>query len=120
MHYNDVFGLEFDWFAVDHDGHIGHFSSAGYGPIPRAALDNANAQEQLLAYFHEQPAQTDAEFMIAQVGTLDDWLAMARHGLFSYDYGESYGPYTLIARPARPTIIRALPASIQQFLRQVS
>jgi hypothetical protein len=120
MNRDDVFGLEFDWFAVDCDGHIGHFSSAGYGPIPQAVLDQADAQEQLLAYFQEQPKQTDAELMIAPAGTLDDWLAIARQGVFSYDYGVSYGPYQLVARPVHATLISALPAHIQQMIRHVS
>src|SRR5262245_42019847 len=101
MNRDDVLGLEFDWFAVDQDGHIGHFSSAGYGAIPRAVFDHVDAQDQLVAYFQEQPIQTDAELMIAPIGTLDEWIAMARQGVFSYDYGEWRGPYQLVARPVR-------------------
>jgi hypothetical protein len=120
MNRDDVFGLEYDWFAVDQDGHIGHFSSAGYGAIPLAVFDHADAQEQLFAYFQEQPIQTEAELMIAPGGTLDAWLAMARQGVFSYDFKHWDGPYQLIARPVRPTFISALPSHIQQIVRHVS
>lgn len=119
MNRDDVFGFEFDWFAVDQDGHIGHFSSAGYGAIPQAVLEHPDAQEQVAAYFQEQPKQTGAELMISTGGTLDDWLAMAHQGIFSYDFKHWDGPYQLIARPTRPTVLSALPTHIQQLVRHV-
>jgi hypothetical protein len=38
-------GGEFDWFAVDAAGHVGHFSTAGYGPVPRPVLDRLDAAQ---------------------------------------------------------------------------
>ncbi len=32
----DFYGYEFDWYAVDQEGQIGVFSTAGFGPIPQA------------------------------------------------------------------------------------
>ena len=36
---NDVTGMEFDWLGTDRWGYIGIFSSAGFGPVPQAALN---------------------------------------------------------------------------------
>jgi len=38
MSRQEVEGGEFDWFAVDGNGHLGHFATAGYGPVPAAVL----------------------------------------------------------------------------------
>lgn len=32
----DFMGLELDFLAVDRDGHVALFCTAGYGPIPEA------------------------------------------------------------------------------------
>ena len=31
-------GVEFDWFVVDGKGHVGHFATAGFGPVPATLL----------------------------------------------------------------------------------
>ena len=36
---HDYLGVEFDWIATDLDGHIGYFSSAGFGPLPEQILE---------------------------------------------------------------------------------
>jgi hypothetical protein len=36
-------GCEFDWFGVDAPGHVGHFSTAGSGPVPISVIDRLDA-----------------------------------------------------------------------------
>jgi hypothetical protein len=35
-------GIEFDWFAVDRNGFVGLFSSAGNGPVPTSVVAHAS------------------------------------------------------------------------------
>ena len=40
-HYKgELAGREFDWFAIDSDGNIGLFSTAGEGRIPETVFEN--------------------------------------------------------------------------------
>jgi hypothetical protein len=52
-------GLDLDWFAVDRDGHIGHFTTAGSGPVPRQALAENRAADALLAYLRQTDPTTE-------------------------------------------------------------
>jgi hypothetical protein len=78
-------GLEFDWFALDAEGHIGLFSSAGFGPVPPSV--QLHFQEHDRAAFHL------------------DWRVLAMEqacaecGLFLFDWQHWQGPYLKLAQP---------------------
>lgn len=42
-------GGEFHWFGVDAVGHVGHFSTAGFGPVPLPVLDRPDSAPQIAA-----------------------------------------------------------------------
>ncbi len=115
-------GVEFDWFAVDATGHVGHFSTAGYGPVPLPVLDRLDA------------AQTDELWSLGErllglpvvgqatghlPGEIDDWLELARRGLFGFDWQHGSGPYRRAATPGVPVSIADLPADLQRLVRLV-
>lgn len=85
-HFDERFpGLEFNWFALDAQGQMGLFSSAGFGPVP--------ASVQLHFQAHDQAAfQLDWSVLkMEQVGT--------ELGLFLFDWQHWKGPYLKLAQP---------------------
>jgi hypothetical protein len=116
-------GYEFDWFAVDTAGHIGHFSTAGFGPVPLSILDSLDHTqkdevwllgEQLLAL----PVIGRATGHLP--GRIDDWLELARRGLFGFDWKHWSGPYRRAATPSVPIEFAALPAKFQPLVGLVT
>jgi hypothetical protein len=115
-------GGEFDWFAVDADGHVGHFSTAGYGPVPLPVLERLDAArldelwslgERLL----DLPEVGQATGHLP--GRIDDWLQLARRGLFGFDWKHWSGPYLRAATPSVAVSVADLPADRQQLVRLV-
>ncbi len=108
-------GGKFDWFAVDGAGHIGHFATTGFGPVPVPILARLDAgqtdelwdlQDRVLGL----PIIGSATGHLP--GRIDDWLEMARRGLFSYDWKHWSGPYRLAATPSTPIRVTKLPIEI--------
>lgn len=115
-------GGEFDWFAVDAAGHVGHFSTAGYGPVPLPVLDRLDrAQEDALWSLGERllglPVIGQATGHLP--GRIDDWLELARRGLFGFDWKHWSGPYLRAAVPSVPVGVADLPAELQALVRLV-
>jgi hypothetical protein len=122
-------GFEFDWFAVDATGHVCHFSTAGSGPVPLSVLDRLDA------------AKTDALWSLGRrlltlpvigaatghlPGRIDDWLELARRGLFSFDWPfpslwSRYieHSYRRAATPSVPLEIVTLSPELQRLIRLV-
>lgn len=95
-------GGEFDWFAVDAAGHVGHFSTAGYGPVPLphlVRLDAAQVDEvwSLGERLLELPVVGRGTGHLP--GRIDDWLELASRGLFGFD--GSLGLARISGRPRR-------------------
>jgi hypothetical protein len=110
---------EFDWFAIDTAGHIGHFSTAGYGPVPVAILDRLDAPQtdelwSLGKRLLELPVIGQASGNLP--GRIDDWREMARRGLFSFDWQHWSGPYVRAATPDVPVTVEALSAELQAIV----
>ncbi|MFS1525476.1 hypothetical protein ACL7TT_15410 [Microbulbifer sp. 2304DJ12-6] len=83
-------GREFDWFAIDSEGNIGLFSTAGEGTIPdpvmEAYSEHDNISEQL-----ESP----------NWGSSEVWSDYAALGLFVYDWDLPGGPYKRERTPSK-------------------
>jgi hypothetical protein len=52
-------------------------------------------------------------------GRIDDWLELARRGLFGFDWQHWSGPYRRAATPSVPVGVAALPAELQRLVRLV-
>ncbi|WP_226645348.1 hypothetical protein [Microbulbifer variabilis] len=80
-------GREFDWFAIDSEGNIGLFSTAGEGTIPGSVIgaysEHDNISEQL-----ESP----------NWGTSEVW---SDFGLYVYDWNLHGGPYKREREPSK-------------------
>ena len=115
-------GVEFDWFAVDAVGHVGHFSTAGYGPVPLPVLDRLDAARtdelwSLCERLLELPVIGGATGELP--GQIDDWVELARRGLFGFDWQHWSGPYRRAATPSTPVGVATLPADLQRLVRLV-
>lgn len=125
---------DWDWFAVDPQGKIGHFTTAGIRELPKTVKQDEEAALKLIHYFFETAQKTVAYTVRPEVQNdagarkdesarnryLQDFVAMASAGLFSYDTNTS-GPnkaYFLVASPADPLHIDRLPTDIRELVRR--
>ena len=87
---NDLIGREFDWFAVDRDGNVGLFSSAGQGFIPVSVLSNFK-EHDVISNSIDTP----------NWGSLQIWSDYSEMGLYVYDWKHNGGPYNRVRNPAK-------------------
>jgi hypothetical protein len=107
---SQILGGEFDWLAVDSDGHIGMLSTAGGGRAPRAVLVDVDAHDAALEALMACPATTSARFFPqVREGLENDWRAAAERGVFAFDSDVYGSPYRLVAAPVRPIVLAGLP-----------
>ena len=108
---------EFDWLAVDGTGHLGHFATAGFGPVPAAVIARFEEMRDLDQRILRLPVTGNATGHLP--GKIEDWLEMARRGLFAYDWKHWKGPYQRAATPNRPAVLADLPADLCEIVAVV-
>lgn len=89
--FRDLEGREFDWFAVDSNGNIGMFSTAGEGFIPEAVGPHIAEHDGL-----------SADLPAPNTGSAQVWSDYAALGLYVFDWSLPGGPYILRGIPASP------------------
>lgn len=101
---------DFDWFAMDKDGRIGHFTTGGMGALPRTVAASRDDLRLITDFFVETlPASTEASLApkalaaannadwrkcwtqpmdaeAAMASCFEDSMRMAGRGLFSFDH----------------------------------
>lgn len=87
----DLEGREFDWFAIDGEGNVAMFATAGEGFIPDEVLSCIALHEDLTEYL---PAP--------HTGSAEVWSDYAALGLYVFDWSLHGGPYLLQRRPSAP------------------
>jgi hypothetical protein len=100
-------GVEFDWYALDREGHLAVFTTAGSGPVPAAIWDRREEFHALEAAVDALTAAADFEEVYAGYGNYLEWHDLARKGLFAFDYQDVHRTrqlhhYDLMARPVNP------------------
>jgi hypothetical protein len=114
----EVEGREFDWFAVDGSGHIGHFATAGCGPVPAAVRARLAELRDMDERVLNLPTIGDATGHLP--GQIEDWLEMAKRGLFAYDWKHWSGPYRRAATPSRPITVVDLGKELRHIIALVT
>jgi hypothetical protein len=130
----DQQGLDLDWFAVDANGCVGHFTTAGRFLLPDSVASSKEDWERLRQYFrHDAPTDRSARMCpelprimkwrdeAARERYMRDFLAMASRGLFSYDAADLSADkesYIRVALPDIPLNISELPSDIQSALKR--
>ena len=85
----ELHGREFDWFAIDSEGSLALFATAGEGFIPQSASDCFSKHDAI------------SESLLApHVGTTQVWSDYAAQGLFVFDWSLPSGPYKKCVNPS--------------------
>lgn len=128
----DEFDRDWDWFAVDTDGSIGHFTSAGQQALPKSVKRDRESALRLMEYFLKEAPKSVSYTVHPEAEKrsggwrnefernryLNSFVNMAATGLFSHDtemYGRDTG-YFLIGVPQHPLLIHELPPEIRDLL----
>ena len=112
-----LWGIEWDFLAVDATGSVALLSSAGYGPIPARVLDQRPLVERAVSELEALPpvgAADDRRDPSNRSGDYADWFTMSERGLFAYDWRVHHGPYTLVSAPTVTLELSALGRTIRE------
>ena len=125
---------DWDWFAVDASGAVGHFTTAGMRQLPSTVKTDNEAALRLIGYFDQDaPKQFDYVVRLQSeiaAGTLKDigdhdwylrsFIAMASAGLFSYDTHTEgrTTDYFLVAYPKSPLQVDQLPLEVRDLVQR--
>jgi hypothetical protein len=123
---------DWDWFASDPDGAIGHFTTAGIRPLPKTVKQDRDAALRLIKYFFEEAARAVPHKVRPEAERdsggwrdesvrsryLKDFVKMASAGLFSYNTPVSgrNTNYFLVAFPEQPLRADQLPPEIRDLV----
>ena len=120
---------DIEWFAVDGDGHVLHFSSGG-GVLPESVASSQETLLQLHQYFLALPDTAAAALVELEANaeksgrSYQNAVRYARRGLFSFDKTalnkHLHPQYHLVARPVSPLTIKNIPEPIATLLRRTS
>ena len=124
---------DWDWYACDQEGTIGHFTTAGLRGLPRTVKQNYEALERVGRHLSEERqewsecsiragVEVDAggwKDAVARDHYLRSFMQAARRGMFSYNTEMRRGPdakYYLVAKPDKPLRMSDLPPDIRTML----
>jgi hypothetical protein len=131
---------DYDWFAVDKQGRIGHFTTGGIGVLPRSVAASVGDLHYVRSFFRDiLPISTqaylaakaqEAATKIESEGVVErrfrDFVMMASRGLYSFDHSYALdclrprtGPcplYYRIAIPTRSIHLSDLPDAVKAIL----
>lgn len=126
---------DFDWFGVDEEGLLGHFTTAGFKLLPSSVAASAEDLKLVTDCFKMQAAvrgshRVDDENIKRALNRewrgernenryLRDFISMADKGLFSYDIDTYLKPaisYFRVASPEMPLRLDGLPEPIRRIV----
>lgn len=127
--------IDFDWFGVDQDGFVGHFTTAGFKHLPRTVAMHAEDLERVTDYFRKHAPTTGGHRVSADLGEqipqwqgesregryLDSFVTIADKGLYSFDidtYLRSGLAYFCVAAPMNPIRLADLPEAIRTIVER--
>jgi hypothetical protein len=117
-----LLGREFDFAFGDEDGHVALFSTAGYGPVPKAALMAKGVEalpepEQVMLANLSEIGSVQSEGR--GPGQCAEWPALGRRGVYVYDWRPHSGPYERIIVPEIATTSNAVGSCVVSLLAGV-
>ena len=121
---------DLDWYCVDSEGRVGHFTSAGFKRIPPSVAESAEGLNLLHEFFSTLPAAPNAHELDEHLSPqqrseryLHSFVEMADKGLFSFDIETYPTPktcYFRVAIPKQPLLFAELPARVREVLGRTS
>jgi hypothetical protein len=139
---SELAGLDLDWWAMDMNGYIGHFTTAGMAPFPRQL--KISSHHLLWDYFFEialvrgsayessewekiSGEVVKANFLIKSVDIarkllLSSYKFMGERGMFSYagDMPNGRNNYFRLIVPSSPLTIKMLPQDIKNIVQEIT
>lgn len=107
------------WLAIDANGLVGVFLTAGEGPIPDSALPSVPGDPNLESQLQELPV-TGSHRLFVDVPDPSSLVSLSNRGLFVFDWSDVHRPsaqasgvYELVCKPERPLVVQVLPANLQ-------
>jgi len=120
-------GAELFWFASDSSGHVGVFSTAGFGMVPKQILSDWEKFLRIFCYFSfERKESSDGVILETALAEepedeLAEWLEYARKGLYAFDSpSHMTSQYERLARPNQAAFVADLPEDARDYLRRMS
>ncbi|MEP7036766.1 MAG: hypothetical protein ABI891_00345 [Acidobacteriota bacterium] len=113
---------DFEWFAIDSNGHIAFLTSAEFAAIPLVVFRSKEQYLGCVNYFENLSEQSDYTLRQDVSYKLTSWINAAKCGLFAYDWDCGLGwyetgkPYRLLVSPNKPLIFSELPSEVQEYL----
>ncbi len=127
---NEQLDRDWDWYASDREGMIGHFTTAGMRRLPKTIEQDRDTALRLIHYFDIEAPKSFSYVVRAGVEVdaggwrdesvrrryLASFVDMASAGLFSYNtFLSGPGKYYLVAFPEKPIHIDQLPLEIRDL-----
>ena len=128
---SEEFSRDWDWYAVDPAGNVGHFTTGGLRPLPASVRGDRDAAEKLIHFFEEAEPFTTWEVRGAAEQDADGWgeggrerflksfADMSSRGIFSHNTHMIHGPegaYCLVTWPSQPLALESVPEEIRVLL----
>ncbi len=127
--------MDFDWFGVDADGHVGHFTTAGFKYLPASVCESAEDLKLVTDYFTDEAPTRDGhkvdDDLVREVKEwkgeeheskyLASFVSMADKGLYSYDIETYVRPglaYFRVAIPLAPLKVNELPDDVRRIVQR--
>lgn len=117
---------DFDWYCVDDQGQVGHFTSAGFKRLPptvEASAEDLNFLDRFFEALVPIPEAHRVDERLARERRskryLDSFVSMADRGLFSFDIETYLRPgicYFRVALPLVPLRFVDLPDQVKEVL----
>ena len=89
---HEIVGVEFDWLAIDREGRLALFATAGSGMAPRSAVDASVSLDAVLSLIE-----------VPNWGSPQVWDDYASVGLYVYDWDLSTDVYRRLRAPVGAT-----------------
>jgi hypothetical protein len=140
---DSLFWADIEWYPLDDSGHIGRFTSGGWGPIPRAVFRDIDTDIALAEWFLNLPPRGGHELLL-RYPDVRDYTQAADRGVFVFDYvwdrptAKGYrfiawlnrlrrrsidkpttDGYRLVAYPTNPLGIEELPDWVRAWLEDI-
>ncbi len=111
---------EFDWFALDLNGKVACFVTAGFALVPKLVFRDKETLWKIYSYFYKEPE--DYAYVRKTSSLLEyDVSHYANKGLYSYDNQSDINkPYQLVCSPKNPIHVTDVPSEIGKWLEPLT
>lgn len=112
------FGFNFDWLAVDRQGHVAFMMSSGYGPVPLTVLDRfAEVDDAVKPLAGQLPVVAPMPKYHTRLYLTPEPYEALERGLYVYDWFLDHGPYRRELVPSVAVTLDELPPLLSAVAR---